>query len=54
MTKESDILVRGLRLPVSCVLPGCYSESSRFIFSLSAQLDPTSRHFDFVRGKGPK
>lgn len=25
MTQEIDILVTGVSLPVSCVLPGCYS-----------------------------
>lgn len=34
VTPKVDILVSGVRLPVSCVLPGCYNKSSTFIFSL--------------------
>lgn len=34
VTPEVDILVSGVRLPFSCVLPGCYNKRSRFIFSL--------------------
>ncbi len=36
MTREVDILVSGMTLPVSCVLPGCYNKSLQFVFSLSA------------------